>query len=142
MRRRELLRRGDQVKSKIRSPQQNIRSNQTLIQDKLIRHPMNRLLRGMAGFHTLICLWIIVGFICNHIIFNIIICIQIMLYHKDRLFLATIWPNRILIAAKRMRKAQSETQNIYSRSGVLQACLIPRRESCSVCARRRQWSNK
>ena len=30
-----------------------------------------------------------------------------MLYHKDRLFLATIWSNRILIAAKRMRKAQT-----------------------------------
>ena len=53
-----------------------------------------------------------------------------------------IWSNRILIATKQMRKAQSETQNIYSRSGVLQAYLIPRRESCSVCARRRQWSNK
>ena len=144
MRRRGLLRdrKDDQARSRIRSPHRSIRSNRVLIKDKVIRHPMGRLLHGIAGFLNLICLCIIVGFICNHIIFNILLCIQIMLYHKDRLFLAMIWSNRILIAAKRMRKAQNKTQIIFSRSGVLQACLTLRSEGCNGCARRSLWNNK
>ena len=33
---------------------------------------------------------IIVGCICNHITFNILLCIQIMFHHKDQLLLAII----------------------------------------------------
>ena len=41
---------------------------------------------------------------------------------------------KMLIAAKRMRRARSKIQNIYSRGGVPQACLILRSEGCNVCA--------
>ena len=37
----------------------------------------------IVGILMFIHLWIIVGCICNHIIFNILLCIQIMHYYKD-----------------------------------------------------------
>jgi hypothetical protein len=120
MRRRELPRnrRGSWTRPRIWSLQRNIRSNQILIQVKVIVwHSMARLLHGIAGILTFIRPWIIVECICNHIIFNILLCIQIMLHHKDRLSLAIIWSKKILIAAKRMRRARSKIQNIYSRGG-------------------------
>ena len=52
-----------------------------------------------------------------YMIFNIVLCIQIILLHEDRLLLTMIWSKKILIAAKRMRRARSKIQNIYSRGG-------------------------
>ena len=74
--------------------------------------------------------------------YYILLCIQIMLHHKDRLLLAIIWSSKMLIAAKGMGRARSKIQSIYSRGGVPQVCLILRSEGCNVCARRRQWDNK
>jgi len=65
-----------------------------------------------------------------------------MYYHKDRLLQAIIRSSKMLIAVRRMRRAKSKIQSIYSRGGVPQACLILRSEGCNVCARRSQWSDK
>ena len=83
---------------RIRNHRQNIKSDQIKV---IMSHPMDRLLHGIAGILTFICLWIIVECICNHITFNILLYIQIMLHHKDRLLLEIIWPKKMLIAAKR-----------------------------------------
>ena len=77
-----------------------------------------------------------------YMIFNIVLCIQIILLHEDRLLLTMIWSKKILIAAKQMRRAWSKIQNIYSRGGVPQTCLTPKREGCNGCARRSPWNNK
>ena len=145
MRRREPLRgrRDSKTKLRMRNHHQGIKSNRNLTQVKVIMHLLvNRLLHGIAGIPTFIRLWIIVGCICNHITFNILLYLQIMLHHKDRLLPAMIWSKKILIAAKRMRRTQSKIQSTYSRGGVPQSCLIPKSEDCNVCARRKQWSNK
>ena len=105
-------------------------------------HLMDRLLHGIAGVLTFIHLWIIVGCICSHITFSILLYIQIMLHHKDRLLLAIIWSKKMLIATKGLRRAQSKIQSIYSRSGVLHIYLILKSEGCNVFAKRKQWSNK
>jgi len=63
-------------------------------------HLMDRLLHGIAGI-LVICLWIIVGCTCSHIIFIILLYIQALL-HKDRL--AIIWSKRTLIAARSVRR--------------------------------------
>ena len=141
MRRKGVLRdrRGHQAKSRIRDHRQDIKSNRVKV---IILHLVDRLLHGIVGILTFIHLWIIVGCICNHIIFNILLCIQIMHYYKDRLLLAIIRSSKMLIAAKRMGRARSKIQSIYSRGGVPQVCLILRSEGCNVCARRRQWDNK
>ena len=118
-------RRGDQAKSRIWYHRQDIKSNRVKV---IILHLVDRLLHSIAGILTFIHLWIIVGCICNHIIFNILLCIQIMHYYKDRLLLAIIRSSKILIAAKRMRRARSKIQSIYSRGGVPQTCLILRSE--------------
>ena len=143
MRRKEpsRCRRDGQTKLRIQSHHQSIKSNRILVQAKVIMllcqiHLRDRLFRGIIGI-LVICLWIIVGCICNHIKFNILLCIQIMLHHKDRLFPAIIWSRKILITARGMRRAQSKIQGIYSRGGVPQACLIPKNEGCNVCARKR-----
>ena len=64
-----------------------------------------------------------------------------MYYYKDRLLLAIIRSSKMLITARRMRRAWSKIQSIYSRGVVPQACLILGSEGCNVCARR-QWNNK
>ena len=61
---------------------------------------------------------------------------------KDRLLQAIIWSNKMLIAARRMRRTRSKTQSIYSRGSAPQVYLILRSEGCNVCARRRQCDNK
>ena len=113
MRKRGVLRdrRGDQVKQRIRDHHQNIKSNRVKV---IMLHLVDRLLHGIAGILTFIHIWIIVGCICSHIIFNILLCIQIMHCHEDRLLLAIIWTNKMLIAARRMRRMQGKIQNIYS----------------------------
>ena len=62
--------------------------------------------------------------------------------YKNWLFLATIWSNGILIAAKQMRKAQSKIQSIYIRSSVFQACLTLRSKDHNGCATRSRRNNK
>ena len=116
MRKRGVLRdrRGDQAKQRIRDHHQNIKSNRVKV---IMLHLVARLLYGITGILTFIYPWIIVGCICNHIIFNILLYIQIMHYYKDRLLLAIIRSSKMLIAAKRMRRARSKTQSIYSRGG-------------------------
>ena len=91
---------------------------------------------------TFIRLWIIVGCICNHITFNILLCVQIMLHHKNRLLLAIIGSKDILVAARRVERTRIKIQGTYSQGGVPQACPIPKNEDCNVCAKRRQWSNR
>ena len=75
MRRKGVLRdrRGDQAKSRIRYHRQNIKSNRVKV---IVLHLVDRLLHRIAGILTFIHLWIIVGCICNHIIFNILIYIS------------------------------------------------------------------
>ena len=57
---------------------------------------MGRLLLGIVGI-LVICFWIIVGCTCSHIIFIILLYIQVLL-RKDRL--AIIWSKGTLIAAR------------------------------------------
>ena len=138
-------RRDDQTKPRIQS--QDIVGNRILLHVKLIVlicHVclMGRFSHGFGRNPVFMRLWIIVGCICNHIIFNILLCIQTMLHHKDRLLLATIWSKEIFIAVRRVRRARSQIQNIYSRGGVPRAYLTPNREACNVCASKSRWSNK
>ena len=147
MRRREppRSRRDDQTKSRMQSQHQYLVSNRILNHVKIIMllyHIQGRLLHDFGRILIIIHLWIIVGCICSHIIFNILLYIQIMHCHEYRLLLAIIWSSKMLIAARRKRRARSKTQSIYSPGGVPQACLMLRSGGGNVCARRRQWSNK
>ena len=90
----------------------------------LLCYTQDQLFHGFGRILLIIHLWIIVGCIYNHIIINILLCIQIV-SPKDRL--AIIWSKRILIAARRVRKAWSKIQNIYSRGGVPHAYLTQNR---------------
>ena len=141
MRKRGVLRdrRGDQAKQRILVHRQNIKSNRVKV---IMLHLVDRLLHSIASILTFIHRWIIVGCICSHIIFNILLCIQIMHYYKDRLLLAIIRSSKMLIEAMRMGRARSKIQSIYSRGGVPQACLILRSEGYNVCARRSRWNSK
>ena len=144
MRRRELSRsrRNGQRKPKVPNQCQHLVSNQILTYVKvmvLLRQIMSRLLHGSGHILVIIHLWIIVGYICNHIIFNILLCIQIV-FHKDRL--AIIWSRKTLIAAMRVRRTWRRIQSTYSRGGVPQAYLTLKREGCNVCASKNRWSNK
>ena len=134
MRRRGLLRdrRGDQTKSRVQNHHRNIKSNRVKV---IMLHLVDRLLHSIAGILTFIHRWIIVGCICSHIIFNIVLCFQIMYCHEDRLLLAIIWSSKMLVAARRKRGARNKTQSIYSWGGVPQACLILRSEGCNICTR-------
>ena len=120
----ELLRRrrSSQVKPRIWDHDRNFKSNRFVDHIKVIMlsRIMGRLLPGFIL--TFIRPWITVGCICNHITFNILLCIQIMLHYQNRLLLAIIWSSKMLIAARRMRRARSKIQSIYSRGGVPQAC--------------------
>ena len=149
MKKKELIRnrRSNQIKLKIQIHHRIIVSNRLLMFNKIIMllrhiHLVGRLLHGSGRILTITHLWIIVECICIHILFNILLYIQVMVPLKDRLLLAIIWSSKMLIAARRMRRTRSKTQSIYSRGGVPQACLILRSEGCNVCARRRQWNNK
>ena len=134
-------RRGSKLKSRIQSYRQSIKNNRILTLDKVIKllcHLISQLLHGIAGI-LVICLWIIVGCTCSHIIFVILLYIQVLL-HKDRLVI--IWSKKTLIAAKSVRRAQNKIQNIYSRGGVPQACLTPKKENYNGCVRRSPWTSK
>ena len=111
MRRKELLRdrRSDQIKLKIQIHQRSIVSNRLLMCNKvimLLRHIylVSRLLHGFGRILTIIHLWTIVECICIHILFNILLHVQIMVFLKDRLLPAMIWSKANLIAAKMVRK--------------------------------------
>ena len=111
MRRKELLRnrRSDQIKLKIQIHRRSIVSNRLLMCSKVIMflrhiHLVGRLLHGSGRILTITHLWIIVECICIHILFNILLYIQVMVPLKDRLLLAIIWSKANLIAARRVRK--------------------------------------
>ena len=143
MRSKELLRsrRSDQVKPRIWVHHQNFKRNRFVVHIKVII--MGRLFPGFTLIF--IRLWIIVGCICNHITFSILLYIQIMFHHKDRLLLAMIWSKETLVAARRVEGTRSKIRGTYSRGGisqgVSQTCLIPKNEDCNVCASRNRWSN-
>ena len=88
-------RRGDQAKLRIRDHRQDIKSNRVEV---IILHLVDRLLHGITGILTFI-----------HLIIH---------YYKDRLLLAIIRSSKMLVAAKRMRRARNKIQSIYSRDGV------------------------
>ena len=95
--------RNDQMKPKVPSQSQHLAGNRILTYIKIIVllcQILGRLLHSFGHILIIIHLWIIVGCIRNHIIFNIFLCIQIV-FHKDRL--AIIWSKKILIAARRVR---------------------------------------
>ena len=131
MRSKELLRRrrnrwDGQAKLRMRH-YQDLASNWILVRLKvtvLLCHTQDQLFHGFGHILLVLHLWIIVGCIRNHIIFNIFLCIQIV-FHKDRL--AIIWSKKILIAVRR-----SKIQSIYSRGGVPQAYLILKKGGCNV----------
>ena len=149
MRRKELLRnrRSDQIKLKIQIHHRSIVSNRLLMFNKVIMllrhiHLVGRLLHGSGRILTITHLWIIVECICIHILFNILLYIQVMVPLKDRLLLAIIWSKANLIAARRVRKTWSKKNSIYSRGGVPQAYLTLKRGGCCGCARESPWNNK
>ena len=144
MRWRELSRsrRNDQIKPKIPNQRQHPVSNRILAYVKvivLLRQILNRLLHGSGHILVIIHLWIIVGCICNYIIFNILLCIQIV-FRKDRL--AIIWSKKTLIAARRVRRTWRKIQSTYSWGGVPPVYLTLKREGCNVCVIKKRWSNK
>ena len=139
MRRKESLknRRGIRVKLRIRS--RDIVSNRILIHVKVIMllrriHLVNRLLHGFGRILAIIYIWIIIGWVWNHILFNILLYIRVVTHHKDQLLLAIIWSERILIAARKVRRTWVKIQNTYSKGGVPQAYLILKKEDCNECA--------
>ena len=106
MRRRELFRsrRNDQMKPKVPSQRQHLVSNRILAYVKvivLLCQILSRLLHDSSHILVIIHLWIIVGYIYNHIIFNILLYIQIV-FRKDRLTI--IWSKKTLIAARTVRR--------------------------------------
>ena len=144
MRSKELLRRrrSSQVKPRIWDHHLNLKSNQFVVHIKVIMllQIMGWLLPGFILIF--IRRWIIVGCISNHITFNILLCIQIMLHHKDRLLLAIIWSKKILVATRRVERTRSKIQGTYSKCGVPQTCLIPKNKDCNIYASKNRWSNK
>ena len=119
MRRKELprSRRDGQTKSRTQSQHQRLVSNQIFAHVKvivLLCHIQGWLLHCLGHIPVITHLWIIIGCICNLITFNILLCIQVV-YHLDRLLLATIWSKEIFIAARRVKRARSQIKNIYSR---------------------------
>ena len=111
MRRKEVLRkrRSDQIKPKIQILHRSIVSNRLLMCNKVIMllrhiHLVGRLLHGSGRILTITHLWIIVECICIHILFNILLYIQVMVPLKDQLLLAIIWLKANLTAARSVRK--------------------------------------
>ena len=51
---------------------------------------MGWLLAGFGRILAIIHFWIILGCICSHISFNILLYFEVIVHHKDRLLLATI----------------------------------------------------
>ena len=150
MRSKELLRRrrhreNDQSKLRIRRHHQDLASNEILVHLKvtvLLCHTQNQLFHSFGRIRIIIRLWIIVGCTCSLTLFNILLYIQIVVHQKDRLLLAIIRSERILIAARRVRRTWREIQSTYSQGGVPQAYLTPKKGGCDICASKNQWSNK
>ena len=146
MRRRELRRsrRDDQTKSRMQSQHQHLVSSRMFAHVKvivLLCHIQGWLLYCFGHIHVITHLWIKIGCICNLITFNILLCIQVV-YRLDQLLLATIWSTKIFIAARRVKRARSKIQNIYSRGGVPQAYHTLKREDCNIYASKSWWNNK
>ena len=107
----ELLRsrRNDQIKLRMQNPRRSLVSNRLLLCDKvimLLHHIclVSRLLHGSGRILTITRLWTIVEYICIHVLFNILLYVQVMVPLKDRLLLAIIWSKANLIAAKMVRR--------------------------------------
>jgi len=97
-----------QIKLRIRSHRWSIKSSRILVHIKVTMllchiHLMDQLLHSFGRILATMRLWIIVGCICSHIIFNILLFIQVVPY-KDRLLLAIIWSKETLIAVRRVRR--------------------------------------
>ena len=147
MRSKEVLRRrrsrwDGQAKLRMREHIQDLASNWIFVHLKvtmLLCYTQDQLFHGFGCILFIIHLWIIVGCIYNYIIFNILLCIQVV-SPKDRL--AIIWSKRILIVARRVRKMWTKIQSIYNRGGAPQVYLTLRREDCNACASKKWWSSK
>ena len=106
---------------KMQNHHQNLKTNRILAYIKvtvLLHHTyyLDWLLHGFGQILAVIHLWIIVECICDHISFNILINIQIMEHHKDRLLLTIIWSKSVLTNDEGSEK--TKTQDIK--------CLQPR----------------
>ena len=149
MKRKELPRgrRSTQIKLRMQNHRQSLVSNWLLLCNKVITllhhiYLVSRLLHDSVRILTITRLWIIVECICIHTLFNILLHIQVMVLLKDWLLLAIIWSKANLRAAKMVRKIWSKIISIYSRGGVPQSCLTPKREGYSGCTRRSPWNSK
>jgi hypothetical protein len=99
IRRRELLksRRVDQVKLKMQGHCQNITSNRIFTNNK-VSMPLHHIVlldRLCLGFGRILVItrhMITTWYTFNHILFNILFHIQIMVHHNYRLLLIVIWP--------------------------------------------------
>jgi len=72
-------------------------------QDNCVTMPYSRPLHCFGHIPIITHIWITVGCICNLIMFNILLYIQVV-YHHDRVLLVTIWSKEILVAARRVRR--------------------------------------
>ena len=104
-------------------------------------HLVSRLLQGFGRILAIIHLWIIAECICNHISFNIILHLQIMEHHKDRLLLIMIWSEVYLLMVKEVRTTRNKKTSVCSRVDVPQTYLTIKRGGCSGRASKNQWSN-
>jgi len=94
-------------------------------------HFVSWLLQGVGRILSIIHLWIIAECICNHISFNIVLHLQIMEHHKDRLLLIMIWSEVYLLMVKEVRRTRNKKTSICSRVDVPQAYLTLKRVGCS-----------
>ena len=72
-------------------------------QGNCVTMPYSRPLHCFGHIPIITHIWITVGCICNLIMFNILLYIQVV-YHHDRVLLVTIWSKEILVAARRVRR--------------------------------------
>ena len=125
---------------------QNIKTNRILIYIKVTvllhrTHYLDRSLHGFGPILAFIQLWITVESICNHISFKILMHIQIVEHHKDRLSLIMIWSKVYLLMVKEVRTTRNKKTSVCSRVDVPQTYLTIKRGGCSGRASKNQWSN-
>ena len=107
----------------------------------LLCHTQDRLLHDFGRILVIIRLWIMIWCTCNYMVYNILLHIQNMVHHNDRLLLMIIWPRSVHVLNS-VRIIANKVLSIHSRGDVPQAYLTPKRGGCNQCARRSSWNSK
>jgi len=107
-------------------------------------YPFNgHLCLGFGHIMIIIRLTIITWYACNHMVYNILYHIQIMVHHNVRLLLVLIWSRSVhVLMLTSVRKATSQVISMHNRDGASRAYLTPKREDYKECTRNEQWSDQ